>query len=179
MISHNSDSIAVSTDDKRKKTKIVQIVTEKHFQNVLLWKYRNVFVLFFILFTSVISVEMMQQNKYSYSFDFCGLIFGHDSLANSYSKGFPAGLSEAQNYLVVVVWSDCIQSDITKGKITWRSREYLQRFGKREVTWTLGQSKLSRFHDSAHFESCSSFQTTDLLFALLFWPEPVAHNLLH
>lgn len=34
---------------------------------------------------------MMQQNKYSYSFDFCGLIFGYFSLANSYTKGFPAG----------------------------------------------------------------------------------------
>lgn len=48
---------------------------------------------FFILFTSVISVEMMQQNQFSYSFDFCGLIFGHDSLASSYSKGVPDGLS--------------------------------------------------------------------------------------
>lgn len=50
-------------------------------------------VLFFILFTSTLSVEMMQPNKYSYSFDFCGLTLDHDSLANSYSKGFPASLS--------------------------------------------------------------------------------------
>lgn len=56
-------------------------------------KANTFLVLFFILFTSIISVETMQPKKYSYSFDFHGLIFDHDFLSNSCSKGFAASLS--------------------------------------------------------------------------------------